>query len=76
MSLAERLAGKPAIKTCRVGVILKALDDADRDALAAALANSAFASRGIIAALRAEGHQVSRTTLQEHRNGVCCCAAR
>jgi hypothetical protein len=76
VSLAALLNPPSQPSRCKVGAILAGLnDDVDRDALAAALANTAFPGRRIIAALRADGHQVSRTTLQDHRNGVCCCAA-
>lgn len=76
MSLAEHLA-EPASKGCKVADIIAQLDGEDRDVLLKALADlDGYSNRRILRALRAEDHAVGRTTLQEHRAGVCRCGTR
>ena len=74
MSLAERLA-TPASTPSRCGVhrVLAKLDDADRQALLAALANPDFTASAISTALRAEGHHLLGDSIRRHRRGVCSC---
>lgn len=75
MSLAALLNAPSQPSRCKLGTILAGLNDTDRGALVAALVDTAFPGRRIVAALRVDGHRVCRTTVQDHRNGVCCCAA-
>lgn len=76
MSLADRLP-EPQIKGCKVSTIMGALDEDDRATLTRVLAkDSGYSNRKIIAALRAEGQQIGRTTIQEHRAGACNCEPR
>ena len=76
MSLADRLAEERVVRKgppCRVHVILAGLNDRDRLALAAALADPAMGSGRILDDLRAEGYPLSRETLARHRRGDCAC---
>lgn len=76
MSLADRLP-EPEVKGCKVAVVMNRLDEADRATFTRVLAkDSGYSNRKIIAALRAEGHPIGRTTIQEHRAGACNCEPR
>ena len=61
---------------CTVGRVRDALNDADRAALDAALADPAISAQQIMRALRAEGHEATRSPIERHRRGDCACGPR
>jgi hypothetical protein len=76
VSLSDHLP-TPEVKGCKVSAVMARLDEDDRATLTRILANdSGYSNRTILAALRAEGHAIGRTTIQEHRAGACNCEPR
>ena len=74
VALADLLATPKQARTgCKVSIVLAELGNEDAAVLRRALENPLFTAREIVAALRAEGHPVGRTTVQEHRSGSCTC---
>jgi hypothetical protein len=75
MPLAERLSSPPARRSrpCAVGRLLADLPESDRAALLRVLGDDGWTTSDILAELRAEGHQVSHTTLLRHRKDECAC---
>lgn len=74
MSLSDRLdAAKDSTKDrCPFGRLLASMPTEDREACEAAL-RSNLSSVKIHAAIRAEGYNVSRSSLGLHRSGECYC---
>lgn len=78
MGLADAIAEatrKPGT-LCTVGRVRAGLTDADRDALDAAFADPKIAAQQIMRALRAEGHEATRSPIERHRRGDCACGPR
>ena len=78
MALADAIAAatqKPGT-LCTIGRVRDALDDADRAALDAALADPKITAQQIMRALRAEGHEATRSPMERHRRGDCACGLR
>lgn len=82
MSLSERLAAASGVKKrfCKIGVILSGtqLKDEDKKILSNYLDTpegtpGRIANTAIAAALRAEGFDVSNSSVDRHRNGDCAC---
>lgn len=77
MPLSDRLSAPQAKpRRCAVGRIIDSLSLEDGNALVEALHDSTFTTTAIRAALLAEGHSVSRSTVLEHRRGGCGCGTR
>lgn len=75
MSLLEAYAAlKPDRLECPLGKIIVSLDEADRNVLAAWLADASMTSSGISRLLTHAGHAIHRNTVAEHRREVCRCA--
>jgi hypothetical protein len=74
MTLKERLGHLEGSDTrlCPVGDLLRTLSPDDADALTRVLA-SKVSTRAIHGELAAEGIQIGRDTLGNHRNGWCRC---
>jgi hypothetical protein len=53
--------------------ILESMDEADRTACEAALADHKFSILQIVGVLRAEGYRISRTSVSDHRADRCLC---
>lgn len=73
MALAEALETakqQPPPKKCFTCKLLNTLPPGDREALAAALADSAYEHVQIAKALAAEGHPIAASSIGRHRN-VC-----
>lgn len=81
MSLADRLADAPRKsrgQVCRMSFVLDQLNDADRQALLAALAlpigdPDRISNSAIAEALGQEGYNVHSKTVENHRRGMCNC---
>lgn len=74
MSLADALREHAVtIKgpSCTVCALLKTLDKTDAKILNEALFDPSYTHTGIARALRAEGHNVSSSSLSRHRKGEC-----
>ena len=56
---------------CSVCSLLARIDPTDGKILREALADSSYTHNGIARALRAEGYNVSASTLSRHRKGEC-----
>lgn len=56
---------------CRVCVIVRLLDKDDAVALNEAMADPKMTTSAITRALKAEGHEVSQTSVGRHRKGEC-----
>lgn len=77
MPLSDRLSAPQAKpRRCAVGRILDSLSIDDGNALVEALVTPSYTTTAIRAALLAEGHSVSRSTVFEHRRGGCGCGPR
>lgn len=77
MALTDRLAHPPkAVQglPCSIGATLSALADGEREALQAMLDSSAWSQTMIWDALRDEGYDVGRQSINRHRAGRCRCA--
>ena len=61
---------------CTVGRVRAGLNDADRVALDDALGDPRVSAQQIMRALRAEGHEATRSPLERHRRGDCACGPR
>ena len=74
MTIADRLAA-PSVRSqpCALGRLIAAADQADAEALTAALADPAFSTADIHRAIRNEGHTMSYPVVQRHRTGGCGC---
>lgn len=73
MSLADALkpADRPPSHLCHTCQATEAMDDDDREALDAALANERVSLAQITRALQAEGHHVNGQGLARHAHGEC-----
>lgn len=58
---------------CSIELLLAALPAGDRDVLVSALGDPTVAHATIARVLKAEGHQVSRCVIGNHRRGDCRC---
>lgn len=56
---------------CTVCSLLDDLEPTDAKILSEALADHAYTHNGISRALRAEGHNITASTLSRHRKGEC-----
>ena len=56
---------------CRLCVIIRTLSGPDQQALADAFADHRLTTSAITRALKAEGHEVSQTSVGRHRKGEC-----
>ena len=80
MALVDKLAAPPDAvihgKPCSVGALLsdESIPQAERDALQAMLNDRLWSQQMIWAALRDEGFQVGRQSINRHRGGKCRCA--
>jgi hypothetical protein len=76
MALADAIAlaaQKPGT-LCTVGRVRATLNADDQAALDAALADSRVTAQQILRALRAEGHEATRSPIERHRRQDCSCA--
>jgi hypothetical protein len=74
VSLAERLAQTTPNQSgarCTVCRLIVELPAPDNETLRAAVDGSTYNSTQIAEALQAEGHKISRGTVQRHRRGEC-----
>lgn len=70
----EGLKPVKKIRPCRIREILAGLDDSDKDILETALADFRnWSTRGLEKALKGRGVEVSDTSIERHRNGICSC---
>lgn len=72
MSLAEQLKPTPP-PPCKLARLTAELTTEDQEVLAAAMADRAYATRRIAGALSREGHRISHTAVQQHRDQLCTC---
>ena len=70
-SLAAEVAASARGPRCTVCALVPSLGKDDRDALAAAMADTGVTSAAIARALRREGHGITESTLRRHRKGEC-----
>lgn len=71
MSLADQLKA-PEPQPCKFALTARLLTEEDLGVLKKALADNT-SSRRIARALTAEGHSISHTTVQQHRDSMCTC---
>lgn len=78
MALTDKLAAPPAAavhgKPCSIGHLLRTLDGPERDALQAMLDDRTWSQQMIWEALRDEGYEAGRQSVNRHRGGRCRCA--
>lgn len=73
MSLADQLKPTPA-PPCKLARLADTLPTEDQETLATVLEDRVgYSTRRIAKALRAEGHEVSHTAVQQHRDRQCTC---
>ena len=71
----ENLQPPEQSRSCRIGLILSELDEADRTILIDALADQArWSSHALMVALKERGVQVSIHPIINHRRGICKCS--
>ena len=70
---ALRRHSAPVTQPCVIGALVAQLDDNDRQALLAAMADDTVETIAIVRALADEGYTVARTTLVRHRKAECSC---
>jgi hypothetical protein len=76
MALSDKLAAPPAPMhglPCSIGTVLDKLEGAEKTALEAMLGDRAWSQDMIWQALRDEGYQVGRQSVNRHRAGKCRC---
>ena len=78
MALADALAEatRPHVPRCTFGLLLEALNDADRAALVQYADRRDVSGANIAKALKAEGHHMGESTVRRHRAGDCTCGTR
>lgn len=73
MSLADQLKD-PEPEPCKLQRLADSLPTEDQQTLAEVLRDRAgYSTRRIGRALRNEGHEISHTAVQQHRDGLCMC---
>lgn len=78
MALADAIANamlRPGPK-CRVALLRANLDKKDLAVLEDALASAGVSTSAIVTALRSEGHDIARSSIERHRRGDCACGTR
>lgn len=76
MALADRVTAPPPMLhglPCSIGALLDSLDAAERGALQMMLDSSQWNATMIYDAVRDEGHQIGRQSINRHRSGKCRC---
>lgn len=73
MTLASRAAAPPPKRKTQCSIGKLPLDDTERDALEALLADEAWTDPMVVAALFEEGHTASEQMLGKHRRRRCSC---
>lgn len=76
MGLSERLAAPPTTihgLPCSIGTLLIELDPADKAALEQMLGSRQWNATMIYDAVRAEGHEIGRQSINRHRGRKCRC---
>lgn len=72
-------AGPPnaAARMCPLGRLINSLDEVEAEGLRAiAHPESGWSHRAVTDRCRAEGHQISKDTVGDHRTGRCRCVVR
>lgn len=73
-SLKNRLEEQPTPKSCKFTRVYTTLTREDQAVLDTAMQDrEGFPTRKIARALQAEGHTISHSTIQDHRDGRCTC---
>lgn len=77
MAIADRIKQEPAPKIhglpCSIGALLDQLDEAEAQALNVMLYELNWNASQVYDALRDEGHQVGRQSINRHRGKNCRC---
>ena len=60
---------------CTMGILLKSLNDEDRDTLNAVMNDFTWSATRIANVLQSQGHQIGYWVVNRHRSQLCQCVA-